>query len=65
MNCFRRLCAVSMMTLMIMISAFAGQMSCPIASPPPPPADSVEAGDMETTVAEVVLSLAQSMLLLT
>lgn len=53
-----------MMTLMITFSAFAGQMSCPIAPPPPPTEATEVAGYMDTTVADIALNLMQGILAL-
>lgn len=64
MNCFRQLCAVSIMSLMTAFSAFAGQMSCPVAAPQPPPDLTVAAGDMGTSIAEIALNLMQGVLAL-
>ena len=64
MNCFRRLCAVSMMSLMIASSAFAGQMSCPVASPSPPTDLTVVTGDTGAFIAEITLNLTQGVLAL-
>lgn len=64
MNCFRQLCAVSMMSLMMAFSAFAGQMSCPVASPSPPTDLTVVAGDLGTSIAEITLNLMQGVLAL-
>lgn len=60
MNCFRQLCAVSMILLTMAFSAFAGQMSCPVASPSPP----TEVGDLGTSFAEITVNLMQSVLAL-
>ena len=65
MKYLHRLCAVVVLTVLFMITAFAGDMPATIASPPPPSA--TVAGDMPGTVAvdsvtEAALSLFQTVL---
>jgi hypothetical protein len=80
MRHLKKLCAACVLTLVIAISAFAGNMETMIVSPPPPPPSAAtqgnmeagSAGNMETTgsstatdaVTGIVLSLFQSLLAL-
>jgi hypothetical protein len=79
MRHLKELCAACVLTLVIAISAFAGNMETMIVSPPPPPPSATtqgnmeagSAGNMETTsitatdaVTGIVLSLFQSLLAL-
>lgn len=49
MKTFRQLCAVSVLTMTLSLSAFAGEMSTTVA-PPAPPSNATTAGDMSTTI---------------
>lgn len=57
MQTLRQLCTTVVLTLVIACSAYAGEISCPIAAPP-------ATGQIETPLTEVALSLVQSMLAL-
>jgi hypothetical protein len=51
MKTLRRLCAVFVLTLVLALSAFAGDMSTGITAPPPPStSQATTAGDMSTGV---------------
>ena len=52
MKTLRRFCAVFMLTLTLVLSAIAGDMSTPVVSPPPPPPDSqvTTSGNSSTTL---------------
>jgi hypothetical protein len=50
MKTFRQLCAASILTLTLSLSAFAGEMSTTVA-PPAPPSNATAAGIMSTTIA--------------
>jgi hypothetical protein len=77
MKTLRRLCAVFVLTLVLALSAFAGDMSTGITAPPPPStSQATTAGDMSTGVTgdmstgvtatdpttDIFLSLLQSLL---
>jgi hypothetical protein len=50
MKTFRQLCAASILTLTLSLSAFAGEMSTTVA-PPAPPSNATAVGVMSTTIA--------------
>lgn len=67
MNYLRRLSAVVVLTVLFMVTAFAGDMPGSIAAPQPPQPSATKAGDMPATVVgdavtEVALSLFQTVL---
>jgi hypothetical protein len=49
MKTFRQLCAASILTLTLSLSAFGGEMSTTVA-PPAPPSNATADGQMSTTI---------------
>ncbi|HKR01971.1 MAG TPA: hypothetical protein VJT09_14920 [Pyrinomonadaceae bacterium] len=50
MKTLQRLCAASVLTLALALSAFAGNMSTTVVSPPPPESQATTQGDISTSV---------------
>ncbi len=51
MRTFQRLCAASVLTLMLALSTFAGDIQTGIAATPPPSQQATTQGEISTTVA--------------
>jgi hypothetical protein len=70
MKSLRQVCAASVLTLMLALSAFAGEITTMVVSPQPPPSQqSTTQGQMDTGIAgeidtpfQAALSLLQSVL---
>ena len=61
MKTLSHLCAVAVLTLILFVSAFAGQVNCPAVVDPPP--DTTETGQVNCpALAEIVESIIQSVL---
>lgn len=53
MRTFRQLCAVTVLTLILSLSAFAGEMQTPSVTAPPPSSQTSSTGEMQTPSASV------------
>ena len=58
MKSLRRTCAVSVLTVLLSVPVFAGQVNCPgVVDPPPPPTETTATSSITTSVILAIVSL--------
>jgi hypothetical protein len=58
MKSLRRTCAVTVLTVLLSVPVFAGQVNCPGAvDPPPPPTETTTTSSITTSVILAIVSL--------